>query len=81
MGKTFWNTFSVGGDPDKESLIDYELNQILRNLQSDSWDIVRIDRNTISRAWSCNQQKMVDTIQYLILAKKVEEEEIINENN
>lgn len=75
MGKTIWHTFSVGGDPDKESMINYELNQILTNLQSDSWDIVRIDRNVISRAWSCNQQKMVDTIQYLIIAKAEEEEE------
>lgn len=69
MGKTIWHTYSVGGDPDKESLIDYKLKQRLIDLQCNSWDIVRIDRNTISRAWSCNQQKYVETIQYIIIAK------------
>lgn len=76
MERTIWKSFEVGGDPDREAFLGAELYNELMNLQNVGWQIVRVDRNPISRAWSSNRKAYVDTIQYLIIAKAEEEEDI-----
>ena len=75
MGKIIWKSFEVGGDPDREAFLGGKLYNKLMDLQNVGWQIVRVDRNPISRAWSSKQKAYVDTIQYLIIAKAEEEEE------
>ena len=79
MGKIIWRSFKVGGNPDKEFCLAEDLYREIERVQECGWDIERIDCNTISGAWSCEQQKMVTTVQYIIIAKgEVEEDESVS---
>lgn len=74
MRRIIWKSFKVGGDPDREALLGGELYNELMDLQNVGWQIVRVDRNPISRVWSSKRKAYVDTIQYIIIAKAEEEE-------
>ena len=76
MSRTIWKSFEVGGDPDTERWLADNLRHELVELQAYDWDVVSVDRNVISHAWSINQHKYVETVQYIIIAKAEEEEDI-----
>ena len=74
MSRTIWKSFEVGGDPDTERWLADNLRHELVELQTHDWDVVSVDRNVISHAWSANQRKYVETVQYIIIAKTIAEE-------
>ena len=69
MKKDIWRIFKVGGNPDREAFLADELEREILELQEYDWNIERIDCNRISRAWSMDKQKYVETLQYIIVAK------------
>lgn len=69
-----YGVFHVGGDPTKVAFLASDLSKEIRELQVNGWEIDGVDLITNTRAWDSSKQMYVETPEYIIRAKKGDEE-------
>ena len=70
--KTTYRIFHVGGDPKEIAFLADNLSKKVDDIQHNGWIIESIDQITNNYAWDNNIHAYVETIEYIIVAKKLE---------
>ena len=69
MNKTY-KVFCIGGDPRKIAFLANSLREKIDDLQDSGWEIDGVDLINNTRAWDSGKQMYVETPEYIIRAKK-----------